>query len=62
MTNLYVQLTYEEYKVFEQQLRDFAALETTHESTNMDDKFYHKSLRLDIGSIKFEVHGPIVKP
>ncbi len=62
MTDLYARLSYNEYKRLEQQLKDVAALETTHESANLDDKFYHKSIRLQIGDITLEVHGPLVKP
>lgn len=61
-TEIYVRLTYDQYKRLEEQLRDFAALETTHESGNMDKKFYHKSLRFDLGDITVEAHGPLVKP
>ena len=61
-TDLYARLTYDEYKLLEQQLREFEGLETTHESSNLDRKFYHKSIRLSIGDITLEVHGPLVAP
>lgn len=61
-TDLYVRLTYTQYKALEEQLRDFASLETTHESGNMDEKFYHKSFRFNLGDILVEAHGPLVKP
>lgn len=59
---LYTQLTYEQYKDFEEQLSRFAELETTHESGNMDEKYYHKSFRIRIGDLLLEVTGPLVKP
>lgn len=59
---LYTQLTYEQYKDFEEQLRRYSELETTHESGNMDSKFYHKSFRIRIGDVILEVTGPLVKP
>lgn len=58
MTDLYVRLTYEEYKEFEKQLKRYAELEKTHTSVN---GYYHKSFRLKIGDITLEVHGPSVK-
>ena len=61
-TDIYVRLTYEEYKLLERELKDFSNLETTHESGSLDSKFYHKSIRLHIGEIIFEIHGPLVKP
>jgi len=58
VTELYVRLSYEEYKEFERQLRDFQKLESTHKSV---DGFYHKSFRIKLGSLILEVHGPTVK-
>jgi len=58
MTEIYVRLTYEEYKRFEEQLKNYEKLETTHTTV---DGFYHKSFRLKIGDIVLEVHGPSVK-
>ncbi len=60
MTDLYARLNYEEYKRLEQELKDFSKLETTHVSAG--EEFYHKSLRLHLGSITLEIHGPLVKP
>lgn len=62
MQPFYTQLTYEQYKDFEEQLKHFSELETTHESGNMDPKFYHKSFRIRIGDLMLEVTGPLVKP
>ena len=47
-----------EYKAFEEQLKNFSTLETTHVSV---EGYYHKSFRLKIGDITLEVHGPMVK-
>jgi len=58
MTDIYVRLSYEEYKVFEEQLKNYAKLERVHTTVN---GFYHKSFRLKIGDITLEVHGPSVK-
>ena len=62
MQAVYTQLTFEQYKDFEEQLANFAELETTHESSNMDEKYYHKAFRIRIGDFTLEVTGPLVKP
>lgn len=56
-TPQYVSLTHEQYKAFEEQLRRYTELETSHTTV---DGFYHKSFRMTIGDIILEVHGPIV--
>ncbi len=61
-TDLYVRLTYEQYKLLEEELQNFAALETTHESSGQDERFYHNSFRFHLGDITIEAHGPLVKP
>ena len=61
-TNLYVQLTYQEYKQLEIELKDFTSLETTHEGGEKDERFYHNSFRFHLGDITIEAHGPLVKP
>jgi len=54
---LYMQLSHEAYKSFEQQCKDFN--ETVHTTVT---GFYHKSIRLRIGEgLIVEYHGPIVK-
>lgn len=54
--DLYVNLTYEDYKRLERQAREFK--ETAHgEGT----EYYHKAFVLDIGGVRFEFHGPNVK-
>jgi hypothetical protein len=58
--DIYMRLTYDEYKDLEHQLECFHELETTHTST--PGPFYHKSLRLEIGGdLTIEFHGPTVK-
>lgn len=59
-TDLYIRLSYDEYKAFESALRNFQDRETEH--TNVEKTFYHKSFRLPLGGIALEVHGPLVKP
>jgi hypothetical protein len=55
---IYMQLTYEDYKALEQQMKTFA--ETTHTST--PGPFYHKSIRLKVSdSLVMEFHGPNVR-
>ena len=51
----YMHLTYEQYKSLEQQMRKFA--ESTHKT---EGGFYHKSIRLEIGDLIVEYHGPLV--
>lgn len=58
MTVAYLQLSYEDYKCLEKQMRAFA--ETTHVST--PGPFYHKSIRLQISpDLIIEFHGPTVR-
>lgn len=55
-TDMYVTLSYEQYKEFEREAKAFE--ETVHgEGT----EWYHKSMRLHVGHITFEIHGPNVK-
>ena len=54
--NWYGQLTYEEYKGLEGQMKAFK--ETSHRS---ETGYYHKSIRLRISDdMTIEFHGPIV--
>ena len=55
---IYLQLTYDEYKDLERQLKSWAERETTH--TSVPGPFYHKSISFTIGEIQFEFHGPAV--
>ena len=57
-TNFYVQLGYDEYKELEQQLRNWEDIETSHATV---EGFYHKALRIKIGTTLFEFQGPLVK-
>jgi len=57
-TEFYLRLTYSEYKELERQLQNWQEIETSHVSV---DGFYHKALRLEIGSTLFEIQGPTVK-
>lgn len=57
-TNFYAQLSYDEYKELERQLRDWDSIETSHTSV---DGYYHKALRIKVGTILFEFQGPLVK-
>lgn len=60
MADLYVRLAYDEYKELERQLRQgFGDLERTH--MTQDQQYYHKSIRLKIGELVLEFHGPAVK-
>lgn len=57
--NLYLQLTYDDYKRLEDQLRNFAALETTHRTV---EGGYHKAFRVQVSeSLVIEFQGPLVK-
>jgi hypothetical protein len=56
MPDIYINLTHQQYKEVERQMRAFE--ETTHgEGT----AYYHKSFAMDVGGIRFEFHGPPVK-
>jgi guanylate kinase len=57
MTDIYIRLSYDEYKEFERQLKRWKELEHTH----YHGGYYHKSFRIKIGDIMLEVHGPQVK-
>lgn len=59
MTDVYLQLDYRAYKHLERQLRDWEQIETVHLS--MDQRYYHKALRLEIGDITLEIQGPAVR-
>ena len=61
-TELYVHLTYNQYKRLEKELKNFAALETTHDDEGKRKDLYHNSFRFHLGTILVEAHGPLVKP
>ena len=54
--DMYMRLSYDEYKEVERQMRAFK--ESVHTSV---DGYYHKSFRMRIGDLQLEFHGPIVK-
>lgn len=56
MADLYINLGFQEYKKLEEACRAFA--ETEH---GKDTEYYHKSIRLPVGDMMFEFHGPNVK-
>lgn len=56
MPDIYINLDHSDYKRLEANMRDFK--ETVHTSV---DGFYHKSIRINVGEIVFEFHGPAVK-
>jgi len=59
MNDLYMRLTYEQYKNLEDQLRRFSEIETTHSTVNGG---YHKALRLQVtDTLIIEFMGPLVK-
>ena len=58
MPDIYLRLSYDEYKELEDQCRNFDKHETSHASV---EGYYHKALRLHIGdSLTFEFQGPLV--
>lgn len=58
--DIYFSLSYDDYKALQAQLQSsFDDLETTHVST--PGPFYHKSVRLKVGDVTLEFHGPSVK-
>ena len=58
ITDFYVRLTYSEYKEMERQLRNLDEIESSHTSV---EGFYHKAIRLRVGTALFEFQGPTVK-
>ena len=55
---LYMSLSYEDYKRLEEQCLAFKLKETTHTTTA---GFYHKAFRLDLNGLLIEFQGPLVK-
>ena len=56
MADIYISLSYPEYKDLERQMRE--CRETAHgEGT----EYYHKSIRLTVAGVTWEFHGPNVK-
>jgi len=60
MTCIYLQLSYEDYKNIEEQIRDFRRMETTHRTV---EGGYHKAWRVRVNDgLVIEFQGPLVKP
>lgn len=60
MNDLYMRLTYEQYKHLEDQLVRFKEIETTHRTV---DGGYHKAFRLQVTEgLIIEFQGPLIKP
>jgi hypothetical protein len=60
MNDLYMRLSYEQYKHLEQQLERFREIETTHRTV---DGGYHKAFRLQVTeTLIIEFQGPLIKP
>lgn len=56
VADIYFNLTYDQYKALEEAMRRFP--ETVHgEGT----EYYHKAVRIPVGDLTIEFHGPIVK-
>ena len=56
MADIYMNLSFNEYKEMESQMIAFN--ETSHgEGT----EYYHHSIRINIGELTIEFHGPVVK-
>jgi hypothetical protein len=59
MNDVYMRLTYEQYKGLEDQLARFREIETTHRTV---DGGYHKAFRLQVtDSLIIEFQGPLIK-
>lgn len=59
MNDIYMRLTYEQYKKLEDQLVRWKEVETTHRTV---EGGYHKSLRLEItDTLIIEFQGPLLK-
>lgn len=60
MNDLYMRLTYDQYKSLEDQLARFSELETSHRTV---EGGYHKAFRLQVTeSLIIEFQGPLIKP
>lgn len=60
MNDIYMRLTYEQYKNLEDQLVRFKELESEHRTV---DGGYHKAFRLQVTeNLIFEFQGPLIKP
>lgn len=60
MNDIYMRLSYEQYKSLEAQLANFKRAESTHRTV---DGGYHKAFRLQVTeSLIIEFQGPLIKP
>lgn len=60
MNDIYMRLTYEQYKSVEDQISKFKERETTHRTV---DGGYHKAFRLQVTeTLILELQGPLIKP
>ncbi len=60
MNDMYLRLTYEQYKAMEEQMKNFDKTETTHKTV---EGSYHKAFRLKISdTMILEFQGPLIKP
>ncbi len=56
MADMYFNLTYDQFKELEKAMKEFP--ETSHgEGTD----YYHKAVRIPVGDLTIEFHGPVVK-
>ncbi len=56
MADMYFNLTYDQFKLLEKTMKEFP--ETSHgEGT----EYYHKAVRIPVGDLTIEFHGPVVK-
>lgn len=59
MNDMYMRLTYEQYKSLEEQMKNFKEIETTHRTV---EGGYHKAFRLQVTpSLIIEFQGPLIK-
>lgn len=60
MNDMYIRLSYDQYKGVEEQLANFKQLETTHRTV---EGGYHKAFRLQLTpTLLLELQGPLIKP
>jgi hypothetical protein len=60
VNDIYMRLTYEQYKKLEDQMARFKEIETTHRTV---EGGYHKAFRLVVTEgLLIEFQGPLIKP
>lgn len=55
--DIYMNLTYNQYKGVEHQCKQFDQYETTHTSV---EGSYHKAFRITLGDVTIEFQGPVI--